>query len=380
MKKVTVWEINGPMNAGGTESLIMELLRNQKKDVNIVLIVLVSQANETGIFDNEIKALGVPIHYLPSVGSVGIREFTKRFSQLVKKIGKPDIIHSHLNAVSGFIVRAAKKNGIKHRIVHCHADIRYQGDKIAVLKSEIGLFVMKLFVNYFGTHFWACSKRAAERLFYNRKEYMVIPNMIDVSKYLNASIHRHEERERLGIDDDVIAIGAVGRISPIKNYEIIIDALEILKKEHLNVHFFCYGRVVNTGYYQSLISKVKEKELMHCVSFLGNSDKIHEKLGAFDLYVMPSHTEGLSISLLEAQAAGLPALASTGVPDEADMSLGLVKRVSPHDAHAWATAIKSIEPKNVDQEAILQAFRKRRFDSKTSSDYIFDAYKEINKE
>lgn len=377
MEKTTIWEINGPMNAGGTESLIMELLRNQRADINIILIILVSKTKETASFDQEIRELGVPVYYLPSVGAVGIKEFTRKFSQLVKKIGKPDVIHSHLNAVSGFIARAAKKNGIENRIVHCHADIRYQGGKMAVFKSEMGLFIMKLFVNYYGNHYWASSKSAAKRLFYKNKNHTVIPNVIDVRKYLDAKAHRQEERNRLGISDDVIVIGAVGRIVPIKNYEIIVDALEILKRQKAKVLFCCYGRVVSAEYYESLISRIKEKQLTDYVRFLGNSDKIHENLGAFDIYVIPSYTEGLSISLLEAQAAGLQALASIGVPKEADLNLGLVKFISPHEALAWATAIKNIHSQHVERDAILQAFCERKYDSKTSCDFIFDAYKRM---
>ena len=90
----------------------------------------------------------------------------------------PDIIHSHMNAVGGIIAQVAKKFGVKHRIVHCHADIKYCGSLIQRVKSEVGLFIMKMFVNRYATDFWACSKPAARRLFYKSKSCVYHPDLV----------------------------------------------------------------------------------------------------------------------------------------------------------------------------------------------------------
>ena len=369
-----VWILNGPMNAGGAESLIMELLRNKDSRVNVKLIVHSANNQSAGVYDEEIKKLNIPVYYLPSVGSVGVKNYEKAFKALIDKIGKPDVIHSNMNAVGGFICKVAKKCGIENRIVHCHADIRYRGSMLSRLKSEIGLFIMKKYVNAYANQFWACSEAAAKRLFYKNKKYTVIPNVIDVQKYFHDDDKRVGERAKLNIADNEIAVGAVGRVAPIKNYEVIIDAISILKNRGVNARFYCYGGIVSEEYFNSLKTRVQEKGVSDSVRFLGNSMAINENLNAFDVFVMPSITEGLGISALEAQASGLQTLLSTGVPVEADMGLGLVKKIKPDDAEGWADNIAKFKRINIDKKDVLKAFQNKGYDSKTKCGEIYEAY------
>ena len=363
-----VWILNGPMNAGGTESLIMELLRNRDERVDVKLIIHSSNGKNQGLYDEEIKSLGVERHDLPSVGSVGAKAYAKAFKALVDKIGKPDVIHSNMNAVGGIICKVAKKCGIKNRIVHCHADIKYKGSKLSVLKSEIGLWIMKKYVNKFANHYWACSEAAANRLFYKGKKTTVIPNVIDVRKYLFNEQERTKQRKLLGVDDNVLAVGAVGRIAPIKNYETIINAISLVKDNPKNVNFYCYGGIVDQVYYNTLTNLASEKGVKDRVHFLGVSDKINEKLTAFDVFVMPSFTEGLGISALEAQATGLPIIIST------DMGIGIVERVNPTDVNGWAEKIITSDRKEIDFEKILDAFIQKGYDSKSTCKNIYQKY------
>lgn len=371
---MVVWILNGPMNLGGTESLIMELLRNKDSRVDVKLIIHSANNCNAGAYDEEIKRLNIPVYYLPSVGSVGVKNYEKAFRALIEEIGKPDVIHSNMNAVGGFICKVAKKCGIKNRIVHCHADIKYKGSFLSRLKSEIGLFIMKIYVNKYANHFWACSVAAAKRLFYKNKKFVVIPNMIDVQKYFHNDEIRIEQRNKLNITDDTIAVGAVGRIAPIKNYEIIIDAISILKQKDVNAHFYCYGGAVNEQYFNSLQQRVEEKGVADRIHFLGNSMEININLNAFDVFVMPSYTEGLGISALEAQAGGLITLLSMGVPKETDMSLGLVSRIETSDANAWAQAIESVKAVNLEKSDILKAFQVKGYDTKTKCNEIYQTY------
>lgn len=374
MQKPTIWILNGIMNAGGTESLIMELLRNKPSDADVRMIIHSGNGDFSGAFDDEIRALGIPMYYLPSVGSVGERKYSVAFGKLVSEIGKPDVIHSNMNAVGGVIAKVAKKYRIPVRIVHCHADIRYRGSKLSILKNEIALFLMKIFVNRYATDFWACSAPAAKRLFYKNKKYVVIPNVIDAEKYLPSDEKRELERAALEITTDMVAVGSVGRIAPIKNYELVLDALSILKNEGVNAHFYCYGRADNAQYFASLNEKAKLLGITDRVHFLGNSSEIFNKLNAFDVFCMTSITEGLGISALEAQANGCPCVLSTGVPLETDVGLGIVDRVETKDAKALAEAIKSAKRSKISDSVILEKFREAGYDSKAKCKDIYAMY------
>ncbi|MBQ3133400.1 MAG: glycosyltransferase [Clostridia bacterium] len=377
MKKPIIWQMNGVMNAGGTESLIMELLRKRPENVEVVLVVHSSDANAVGVYDEEIRSLGIPMYYLPSVGSVGFQKYKRAFNDLVVKIGKPDVVHSHMNAVGGFISAAAKSCGIPCRIVHCHADIKYYGSRLSVMKSEFLLALMKIFVNSFATHYWACSKAAADRLFYKTKKATVIPNVIDVEKCFCDIPRKEQERKKLGVTDDRLVIGGMGRVARIKNYEVILDALGALVADGVDAHFYCYGRTADEQYMVELKERIHRLGIKDRVHFLGNTTSVADSLAAFDVFVMPSVTEGLGIAALEAQAVGLPVILSTGVPAETDMGLGTVSRVGPFDVMGWKTAIKSIEKCEVSHKKIKEAFVKNGFDAKTKCIEIYELYREI---
>ena len=161
-KNISIWIVNGVMNAGGTESLIMNMFKYKSKDIDYRLIIhYQNEEKKHGIWDDQIRQLGIPISYLPSVGSVGIKRYKKDFAKLLSTIGKPDIIHIHLNAVGGIIARIAKKNKIKYRIVHCHAKITYNGNYLKKFFLYLKLEVMKIFVKINANYQWACSIEAA---------------------------------------------------------------------------------------------------------------------------------------------------------------------------------------------------------------------------
>lgn len=372
-----LWILTGRMNAGGAESLIMEQLRHWNKKFQLRLIIHSDSNDYKGVFDEEIKTLGISVSYLPSVGAVGVLQYRKAFMNLIKQVGKPDIIHSHLNAVGGFITWAAATCGIEHRIVHCHADITYRGSLINRIKSEIGLTIMKWFVNRYGTDFWACSDAAARRLFYKEKKTVVIPNIIDVQKYLNNDDKRRREREKLKIDNNTLVIGAVGRIAKIKNYEVVLNAVAALATNGCKIHFICYGRPMDKAYFDELLHLLERHGIQDLVDFPGNCQTVWDSIAAFDVFVMPSITEGFGIAALEAQAAGLPCLVSTGVPDEVDMGLGLIKRIEPHDVKGWAKSINEFRPLIPSSETIIKSISQRGYDSASECEKITRRYLDI---
>ena len=374
---MVIWILNGPMNLGGTESLIMELLRNKDSNVDVKLIVHGEKGKRNGVYDEEIRSMGIPMYELPSVGSVGVKAYAKAFQTLIAQIGQPDIIHSNMNAVGGMICKVAQECGIKQRIVHCHADIKYRGSKFTRVKSEMILWLMKKYVNKYANHFWACSDAAARRLFYKSDKAVIIPNVINVEKYLHNNEKRENERKKLGVQGDMIAVGAVGRIAPIKNYETMIDAIRILQGRGINAHLYCYGTATNQEYFNNLQERVRQNGVIDRVHFLGNSTSIDDNLNAFDVYVMPSISEGLGISALEAQAAGLPTLLSMGVPVETDMGIGNVQRVETMDAESCANAIVSSRFTEISAEVILSAFDEKGFNAQTKCAEIYQMYKDM---
>lgn len=373
---ITIWEMNGIMNAGGTESLIMEIFRHKTDAVNYKLIAHYPCKPESGMFDNEISQIGIPIEYLPSVGSVGYRKYEQALNSLIKRIGKPDVVHIHMNAVGGLIAKACRNNGIDYRIIHCHADIRYRGSNVQNFISECKLAIMKGYVRKYGTSFWACSEEAAKRLFGSLKA-RVIPNCIDVEKYIGTAQKKKERRKKYGFDEEAYVIGAIGRVAKIKSYETMIQALPLVIDLIPNAHFVCFGRADDTGYYNDLQALANRLKVEQHVHFMGNSTEVNEDIQLFDCFVMPSVTEGFGMAALEAQAAGLRTIVSSGVPEGVDMGLGLVSRQTVGDVDGWAKELSKRVPCCVDKHSILHAFAQKGYSAVSEVRKIEKMYTEM---
>lgn len=384
--KPTILIANGTMNAGGTETLIMEMLRHQTGRVRYILMVHYQGEVQKGIFDDEIRSLGVEIIYIPSVGSLGISSYCKKFQEVIAPLGRIDVIHSHLNANGGVICKAAKMAGIKCRICHCHADIRFKGSRLSNLKEEVALQVLRIFVNLYGNHFWACSHEAWKRLFYPFRKEVMIPNMIDVQKYLSTPEQKQEAKAAIGMEGKLV-VGSVGRVARIKNYELALEAIALLNKKGTEAHFVCYGRfdAAKDAYCAELLALADRLDITDKVHFMGNTTQVAHDIKAFDVFLMPSTTEGFGMAAIEAQAAGIPTVLSAGVPRIVDVELGLVQLLTLDDPAAWADAIAwgngyRLKVSEGSHEKIIAAFDRKGYNSVSMVRAIEDKYIEmINK-
>ena len=170
----------------------------------------------------------------------------------------------------------------------------------------------------------------------NEKKITLIYNGIKISKY-RQTYDISEIRNKYGVDDKAFMIGAVGRLTPVKGYTYLIEAMSLVIKEITNCHLFIAGEGPSRDHLESQIEK---SNLQNRVKLLGYVNDIDLFLAAIDLFVMPSLTEGLPISLLEAMAASKPVLASAvgGMPEVIENTdVGVL--VPPADPSALAESI-----------------------------------------
>lgn len=364
----------GIMNAGGTETLIMETLRHASGRIKYILLIHYDNEITTGVYDEEIKRLGIEIRYIRSVGSLGVRGYIKAFKLFAQSIDKIDIVHSHLNGVGGIISMAAHMAGIKRRICHCHADIHYTGGLLSRTKNELSLALQKGLIDIYATDRWACSQIAWERLFMPWHKRVIIHNIIDTRKYLTSKEKRKAAKSKFGLDR-ILVIGAVGRVAPIKNYETILKALV-----GTDAHFVCFGRFdLQNAYCANLAKLAKKLEVEEQVHWMGNSNNVANDIHCIDLFVMPSFTEGFGMAAIEAQAASIPSLLSSGVPQVVDTGLKLVKVLNPNDTVQWNREIKRAHNNTpiISEQRILNRFGELQFDSQSAVTAIENNYLKI---
>lgn len=364
MNPIRVLHIVGIMDRGGLETLIMNLYRNiDREKVQFDFLV---HSKKEGAYDREILKLGGKIYRIDSIRKLGPIKYPKALKNFFKDHKEYNIVHSHMNAMSGVILKSAKQEGIQNRIAHSHSSYPKMGIFEKIYKNY-----SKTIINKNCTHKFACSKKAAEWLYGSECDVKILNNGIDIYKYLYKDSINIKKRKELNIDNDTLIVGHVGSFREAKNHEFIIKIFRDLKKIHSNVVLVLAGdgELKNT-----IENEVNVLSLKENVKFLGVRADINELLQMFNILLFPSIYEGLPVTLVEAQASGLRCLLSDTITNEIDMNLNLIKFKSlDKDSKSWAkTAIEfGYDYQRISKEETIKS---RGYDIRSISEYIQEFY------
>ncbi|NLZ51832.1 MAG: glycosyltransferase family 1 protein [Thermoanaerobacteraceae bacterium] len=146
-----------------------------------------------------------------------------------------------------------------------------------------------------------------------------------------------QSRKALGLADNAFVVGHVGRFHPLKNHSFLVDVFAEIYKRNKNAVLLLIGDGERKA---EIETKVQKLGLAQAVLFLGVRSDVNLLMQAMDVFVFPSRYEGLGVSLIEAQAAGLPCVISDAIPQEVGVVDYLIKRVSlEKDVIEWAEAV-----------------------------------------
>jgi len=228
---------------------------------------------------------------------------------------------------------------------------------------QLNKFIMNKSVN--GR--WACSNIAGKFMFGNKK-YEVICNAIDVNKFLFNENIREKYRKKLDLENKFV-LGNVARFSYQKNHGFLIKVFyEIQKKYPESVLLLVGAFDKDDEYYLNIMDLIKKYRIINKVFFLGPRSDVSDLYQAMDCLVMPSLFEGLCISAIEAQAAGLPCVCSNGLPDEAEIT-DIFHRLDLSDSiNKWADLILSY--KNKKREDMRESIRIAGYDIDNQIDRV----------
>ncbi len=272
--------------------------------------------------------------------SIPQRENPIRFCREITEILSDgyDVLHLHTSYWRGFMIEeVAMKLGMPKVIVHAHSsriDQRDSNEREKQLKIHERL--KREFNETYATDFWACSTEAADWLYgpnISRQKIKIMPNAIDVSRYLFHKDNRKKYREKSGLERKFV-LGHTGRFEYQKNHRFLIHVFAEVHRRIPSAALVLIGE----GPEEAEIRKqVSEQGLQEDVLFMGWRDDVDKWLQAFDLYCLPSWFEGLPIGLIEAQAAGLRCITSSFVTREARIT-DLVEFLEL-DAECWRIKI-----------------------------------------
>lgn len=233
----------------------------------------------------------------------------------VLKEGRWDAIHVHTGDVlfESIFMCEARKAGIGVRIAHSHSVYVKNNKKLA--KSIISPIGQRI-VRKNSTHQLACSYAAAEGLFGDvstLNNFHIIRNAIDLEKYRYDASIRENVRKEYGADEKQRILIIVGNLVKVKNHTFLIDAFYKAKARNKNLRLW----IVGSGMLEEQLKKqAAELGIENEVQFFGQRNDVNCLLQAADMYVCTSFSEGLSISVVEAQASGIPVLASGNISEE----------------------------------------------------------------
>lgn len=165
-------------------------------------------------------------------------------------------------------------------------------------------------------------------------------NGIPISRFACSPANREPARLALGVPQSSTLIGCVGRLVPLKNHHRMINVLAELKASNPELHL----AIVGDGECRAALrDQIFSLGLQDSVTLLGHHPNVSQLLPAFDIFALPSQTEGLSIALLEACASEL-AIVATAVGGNPEIikegQTGLL--VPPDDDRALAQSIRKL--------------------------------------
>jgi glycosyltransferase involved in cell wall biosynthesis len=205
---------------------------------------------------------------------------------------------------------------------------------------------------------------------------IVVENGIDLTKW-SASVDRNAVRRGLATPTDATLVVTVGRLTPQKGIDVLLQALSETPAASGTVHAWIVG---DGPEYRTLKDQVQEKNLGDRVRLLGQRADVPALLAASDIFVLPSRYEGMPLAVIEAMASGLPCIVTRigGNPELVeDGRTGWT--VAPDDSNALAERLSKLIADPALRRAMGAAGRARaqKFASSVMVERLFDVYRRL---
>lgn len=374
MKK-KVLEVNvDDLNMGGVYGLVKNvIINNENRNIQIDIASIEHFANRANV--DMFNSLGTHVFYVGYEGNKLVKQIKCfiNLRNLIKK-GNYEYIHIHADVANKLFTSglAAKSAGVNKVILHSHA-AGVDGEH-RKLKKCLHILCRR-FLKYIATDYVACSDVAGQWMFPNvdLKKVYLINNGVDLEKFKFDELTRNRIRKDLKLEDEVL-IGHVGRFCYQKNHDYFYSILEILKNKKIPSKLLLIGEGPDE---QAFKEKLKQLQLENDVIFWGVSNKVQELFMAMDVFVLPSHFEGLPIVGVEAQATGLPVIFSNKITTSAKLTDNVAfLGIEAEDAAKWVDTIISYKNNAVNRKEAYSLLKEKKFSIQDTVNSFLNLYKD----
>lgn len=348
--------------ANGVSSFVMNYLQNIEHER--VQIDIASYKKGASVYNVKVNMAGGNLYFLPSIKNLPahIKACNKILSE-----GHYDIIHDNTLHISIPMMWCAKRSGISARILHSH-NSKMGETATKELRNKMLLPILRALA----TDYAACSQLAGRAMF-GRRDFTVIPNVIQAEKYKFDSAARERIRKKMNVTDKYV-VGTVGRLAEQKNPFFAIDVFACLLERCPNAEYWWAG---NGPLQDRVETYVEEKGLSEHVKFLGSRDDVLELYQGMDAFFLPSLFEGLPLTGVEAQAMGLPMVVSDTVTDEM-VYTDLVDYIGlDAPVEVWAERLQAALLTKTDREKYAEQLRQSAFSDVGCGERLTNLYKAL---
>ena len=358
MKKILIFGLKEPI--GGVEKVVNSYVENfPRKKIVCDFIIFGSEFS----LQKEITEKGGKVFYLPN--RIKRRMEYKAKIEAIFAQNKYDAVWCNFSGLTNIdVLKLGKKYGVPLRIAHSHAAaLTWTG---RMMKYLVPLFhnKNKAVIHKYATDFWACSKPAGDFMFPKKIQHKikVVNNAVDTLVFCVDQDKKITTRKELGLENSFV-VCHIARMCKEKNQSFMLEVFKELLKKKNNAKLLFVG---DGELKEQIIQKAKSLEIMDNVIFVGFKPQVADYYKASDVFLFPSICEGLGLSLIEAQACGVPCVASNAVPREADIT-GCVKFVRLDEPlNVWVDAILEISRKVIIDAS--SAVKKANYDIKTEAE------------
>ena len=370
--ELKVCHVTATLDSGGIERWLLNV-NNQQEELKGVHLDFMTLLGTGGQFVAGLKAKGscvfhVPFRWRSLFSSVAL--MTRYFRE-----GKYDVVHSHLDYMSAVVFVAARLAGVPVLINHIHKTVFPEFEERSA-KERIAGRMLRLLCFWLADLHIGCSTDAL-KAFVGADQSKVRSIVHFCGTPLVKDIQHGETlRRSLGLQpDDQVAVH-VGRHVAEKRVSLLLQAFRQISGENSRLHLVLIGMGPDS-------EKLKQDAghlLGHRIHFLGYREDVQALLAVSDIFVLPSRFEGLPVSMLEAQARGLPCLVSDSVTREADVIASLIHRLpSGASVSEWANEMQRLLASRsaMDPASAYQIFEQSPFNLTREIELLCELYVQL---
>jgi len=311
------------LERGGLERVVVDLATTQTQDGHDVQVICLFKK---GRLAEELESAGVPVHCCDK--RPGIDRSALAAARRMLSAHQTEILHTH-NAVAHYhaVIAAFRlpvrrvlntRHGMGGARILSPREWRY---RLALMRTDLAVAVCSEGMQAF-----------VDRGIFPKRLARVVRNGIRVNLISQATASsRQQARERLGLAADAFVVGTVGRLNWAKDHAFLIESFAVVLETLPAAHLVIIGEGPART---DLESRISALGLGERVSMTGDRSDVAQLLPAFDVFVLSSRTEGYSIALLEASAAGLPIIATAVGGNAEIVQQGISGRIVPYSDRA----------------------------------------------